>query len=74
MTIATAPKLESIHPPLARDSAGNFLPMPAGTGELRNADSVLVLRGDRSRVKSLFLCECVNGDHRELLVGHAAAA
>jgi hypothetical protein len=26
-------------------------------------------------VKSLFLCECLNGDHRELLVGvHAAAA
>ena len=30
MTIATAAKLE-LHPPLARDAAGNLLPVPAGT-------------------------------------------
>jgi len=28
----------------------------------------------QNAVKSRSLCECVNGDHRELLVGHAAAA
>lgn len=31
MTIATAPKLETTHPPLARDTAGNLLSIPQGT-------------------------------------------